>query len=110
MPGENAARVQHASGDFNLLDLLPRIVAPTLVLHSRDDTAIPFEQSRLIAGRIPGARFVTLEGRKPHPAAARSGLGDFRRRGAPVSARGRGHDRARLASATRHDHRGSGRN
>jgi DNA-binding SARP family transcriptional activator/pimeloyl-ACP methyl ester carboxylesterase len=63
IPGENAARVLHAGGDFNLLDLLPRIVAPTLVLHSRDDTAIPFEQSRLIASHIPGARLVTLEGR-----------------------------------------------
>jgi pimeloyl-ACP methyl ester carboxylesterase/DNA-binding SARP family transcriptional activator len=63
IPGENAARVQQASGDFNLLDLLPRIAAPTLVLHSRDDVAIPFEQSRLIASRIPGARLVTLEGR-----------------------------------------------
>jgi len=60
---ENAARVQQSSGDFNVLDLLPGIVAPTLVLHCRDDIGIPFEQGRLIAGRIPRARFVTLEGR-----------------------------------------------
>jgi pimeloyl-ACP methyl ester carboxylesterase/DNA-binding SARP family transcriptional activator len=60
---DNVARVQQSSGDFNLLDLLPGIVAPTLVLHSRDDDAVPFEQSRLIASCIPGARFVTLEGR-----------------------------------------------
>jgi len=63
IPGENATRVQEAAGDFNLLDLLPRVVAPTLVLHSRDDVAIPFEQGRLIAGRIPHARLITLEGR-----------------------------------------------
>ena len=35
--------------------------APTLVLHCRDDAAVPFEQGRLIASRIPGARFVALE-------------------------------------------------
>jgi pimeloyl-ACP methyl ester carboxylesterase len=60
---DNVARVQQSSGDFNLLDLLPGIVAPTLVLHCRDDDAVPFEQSRLIASCIPKARFVTLEGR-----------------------------------------------
>jgi pimeloyl-ACP methyl ester carboxylesterase/DNA-binding SARP family transcriptional activator len=60
---ENAARVQQSSGDFNVLDLLPGIAAPTLVLHCRDDAAIPFEQGRLIASRIPGARFVPLESR-----------------------------------------------
>lgn len=42
---------------------LPRIAAPTLVLHSKDDVAMPFEQGRLVASRIPGARFVLLEGR-----------------------------------------------
>ncbi len=60
---ENVARVQQSSGDFNVLDLLPGIVAPTLVLHCRDDAAVPFEQGRLIASRIPRARFVTFEGR-----------------------------------------------
>jgi pimeloyl-ACP methyl ester carboxylesterase/DNA-binding SARP family transcriptional activator len=60
--GENAARLLQAGGEFNLLDLLPRIVTPTLVLHCRDDVQIPFEQGRLIASRIPGARFVALEG------------------------------------------------
>jgi pimeloyl-ACP methyl ester carboxylesterase/DNA-binding SARP family transcriptional activator len=60
---ENAARVQRSSGDLDVLDLLPGIAAPTLVLHCRDDEAMPFEQGRLIASRIPRARFVTLEGR-----------------------------------------------
>ena len=60
---ENVGRVQQSSGDFNVLDLLPGIVAPALVLHCRDDAALPFEQGRLIASRIPGARLVTLEGR-----------------------------------------------
>jgi pimeloyl-ACP methyl ester carboxylesterase/DNA-binding SARP family transcriptional activator len=58
---ENAARLLRALGDFNVLDLLPGITAPTLVLHCRDDVAVPFEQGRLIASRIPQARFVELE-------------------------------------------------
>jgi len=60
---ENAARLQQSSGDFNVLDLLPAIAAPTLVLHCRDDAAMPFEQGRLIASRIPRAGFVALESR-----------------------------------------------
>src|SRR5882757_314977 len=60
---ENAARLMQSAGDINVLDLLPGIVAPTLVLHCRDDASSPFEQGRLVASRIPGARFVTLESR-----------------------------------------------
>jgi pimeloyl-ACP methyl ester carboxylesterase len=60
---ENAARLLRALGDFNVLDLLPNIAVPTLVAHCRDDAAVPFEQGRLIASRIPRARFVALESR-----------------------------------------------
>jgi pimeloyl-ACP methyl ester carboxylesterase/DNA-binding SARP family transcriptional activator len=60
---ENAERLQRCVGDFNVLDLLPGIAAPTLVLHCRDDAAVPSEQSLLITSRIPGARFVALDGR-----------------------------------------------
>jgi len=60
---ENTARLLQSFGDFNVLDLLPGIAVPTLVLHCRDDSAVPFEQGRLIASRIPRARFVALESR-----------------------------------------------
>ncbi len=60
---ENASRLQRSLGEFNVLDLLPGITAPTLVLHCRDDTAVPFEQGQLIASRIPRAKFVALESR-----------------------------------------------
>jgi pimeloyl-ACP methyl ester carboxylesterase len=59
---ENAAQLQQSLGDVNVLDLLPGIAAPTLVLHCRDDASMPFEQGQLIASRIPRARFVALEG------------------------------------------------
>jgi pimeloyl-ACP methyl ester carboxylesterase/DNA-binding CsgD family transcriptional regulator len=40
-----------------------RVRCPTLVLHPRGDLRIPFEEGRLAAGLIPGARFVSLETR-----------------------------------------------
>jgi len=44
-------------------EIVPKIRCPTLVLHSRGNAIIPFEQGRSVAGLIPGARFVPLESR-----------------------------------------------
>jgi pimeloyl-ACP methyl ester carboxylesterase/DNA-binding CsgD family transcriptional regulator len=46
---------------------LARVRAPTLVLHRRDDRAIPVALGRDLAAGIPGARFVPLEGRDHLP-------------------------------------------
>jgi pimeloyl-ACP methyl ester carboxylesterase len=43
-------------------DGLPRIASPTLVIHGERDRLVPVENGRLIAERIPGARFVELPG------------------------------------------------
>jgi len=59
--GEMAARLRVASDNIDILDLLPQIKVPTLVIHARHDNVSPLEQGRLLAARIPGARFVTLE-------------------------------------------------
>ncbi|MGA7489267.1 MAG: alpha/beta fold hydrolase [Xanthobacteraceae bacterium] len=58
---ENAARIRDACDDIDVVDLLPRVQAPTLVIHCRHDNVAPFEQGRLIARSIPHAKFVTLE-------------------------------------------------
>ena len=55
-------RIFDLIGEFDVRDVLPSIRVPTLVLHRRDDSFIKIEHSRYIAGRIPGARFVELEG------------------------------------------------
>jgi pimeloyl-ACP methyl ester carboxylesterase len=60
---ENAARLVRAVGELDVLDLLPGIVVPTLVLHCRGDAAVSFEQGRLLASRIRGASFAALESR-----------------------------------------------
>jgi class 3 adenylate cyclase/pimeloyl-ACP methyl ester carboxylesterase len=43
-------------------DILPTIHVPTLVLHRRDDQAIPIEDGKYIADHVPGAKFVELPG------------------------------------------------
>jgi pimeloyl-ACP methyl ester carboxylesterase len=49
--------------NIKIFDMLPEISCPTLVLHSRDDAAVPVHEGRLIAARIRGARFVELPSR-----------------------------------------------
>jgi len=60
---ENASRLLTEFGKLDVVDLLPQVKVPTLVLHCRNEAVAPFEEGRLIAGMIPGARFVPLEGR-----------------------------------------------
>jgi pimeloyl-ACP methyl ester carboxylesterase len=43
-------------------EVLPAIQCPTLVVHRRADRDARFEEGEYIAGRIPGARFVELDG------------------------------------------------
>ncbi|MGA9283144.1 MAG: alpha/beta fold hydrolase [Pseudolabrys sp.] len=59
---DNAARIRRANENIDITDLLPQIRIPTLVLHCRNDAAQPYEEGRVLAAGIPGARFVTLEG------------------------------------------------
>ena len=47
---------------IDVRDILPTIHVPTLVLHRRDDQAIPIEDGRYIADHVPGAKFVELPG------------------------------------------------
>jgi len=52
----------HAMAQIDVADLLPAISAPTLVLHGRDDKAIPFELGRALAAAIPNAQFHPFDG------------------------------------------------
>jgi pimeloyl-ACP methyl ester carboxylesterase/DNA-binding winged helix-turn-helix (wHTH) protein len=60
---ENAALMIAEFPNIKILDMLPKISCPTLVLHSRDDGAVPVHEGKLIAARIRGARFVELPSR-----------------------------------------------
>jgi len=60
---DNAVRLWEALGAIDVRALLPRVTTPTLVLHSRNEAAVPFAAGRHLASSIPGARFVPLESR-----------------------------------------------
>jgi pimeloyl-ACP methyl ester carboxylesterase/DNA-binding SARP family transcriptional activator len=60
---ENAFRIRRTMNDIDVSDLLERVSVPTLVAHCNGDAVVPFEEGRLMASRIPGARFVALESR-----------------------------------------------
>jgi pimeloyl-ACP methyl ester carboxylesterase len=58
---ENAARLRTACDDIDIADLLDKVRCPTLVLHSRKDGVVPFEEGRRLAASIPRAKFVLLD-------------------------------------------------
>lgn len=56
-----AVRLIRMFYDIDVSATAARVRCPTLVIHSRGDRRVPHEEGRLLAGMIPGARFVTLE-------------------------------------------------
>jgi pimeloyl-ACP methyl ester carboxylesterase/DNA-binding CsgD family transcriptional regulator len=60
---ENAARFIRIFDQIDVTGLAPKVTCPTLVLHPNHDARVPFDEGRLIASLIPGARFVPLESR-----------------------------------------------
>jgi class 3 adenylate cyclase/pimeloyl-ACP methyl ester carboxylesterase len=60
---ECAVRYIETVSDFDVRHLLPKVKAPTLVMHVRDDRRVPIASSRELAAGIPGARFVGLPGK-----------------------------------------------
>lgn len=58
---ENAARFMNEFAQIDVTALLPQVQCPTLVLHSKHDVRVPFDEGRLIATAIPHAHFVPIE-------------------------------------------------
>jgi class 3 adenylate cyclase len=54
---KDAAALLRMNIAINILDELPNIKAPTLVVHGKQDQAVPIELGREIAQRIPNAQF-----------------------------------------------------
>src|SRR6201997_613228 len=42
--------------------ILPTLTVPTLVIHAREDNAVPVQGGRYLADHIPGARYLEVEG------------------------------------------------
>src|SRR5262249_18321496 len=69
---ENAVKLRVAVDDIDITDLLPRVAAPTLVIHARHDQTAPYDEGRRLAAGIPNARFVSLESENHMPTPADS--------------------------------------
>jgi len=65
--GDNVVDLITAVLDIDVRPLLPQVTVPTLVIHRRGDTMVPFESGRELATGIPGARFLPLDGRNHWP-------------------------------------------
>ena len=59
----NAARLLESWANIDVRETARLVKAPTLVMHARGDMSIPWEQGRLFASLIPGARLVPLSSR-----------------------------------------------
>ena len=60
---ENAARFMEDFARLDVRNILADVNVPTLVLHCQGDLVVPFDEGRLLAAAIPGARFVPIPGR-----------------------------------------------
>ena len=58
---EAAVRIMRTMFPIDVREAAARVKCPTLILHSRHDRRVPFEEGRLLAGLVPGARFVPLD-------------------------------------------------
>lgn len=62
MPPHARKRHLFASAEHDAWDVLPSIIAPTLVVHGTEDIFNPTANALLITERIPGARLHLIEG------------------------------------------------
>jgi pimeloyl-ACP methyl ester carboxylesterase len=60
---ENAVRLRRAFDSFDISQYLSDVVAPTLVVHARNDAIHPLQQGRELATGINDAELVVLESR-----------------------------------------------
>jgi pimeloyl-ACP methyl ester carboxylesterase len=60
---ENAGRFMESFAHLDVRHILPGVKVPTTVLHCQGDVVVPFDEGRLLAAAIPGARFVPIPSR-----------------------------------------------
>jgi class 3 adenylate cyclase/pimeloyl-ACP methyl ester carboxylesterase len=58
----DAIKILEAARGIDVRPLLSQITAPTLVIHHRDDRAVPLDSGQEIAASIKGARFLSFPG------------------------------------------------
>lgn len=58
---ENAVRFLDEFNQIDVMEMASQVKCPALVMHARGDLRVSFDEGRLLATQIPGARFVPLE-------------------------------------------------
>ena len=48
--------------ELDVRELLGHVTVPTVVMHNRENAAVPVEHGRYLASEIPSARFIEFEG------------------------------------------------
>lgn len=57
-----AVALTKMNAEIDVRDVLPLVHVPTLVMHRTDDLCLKVEEGRYVADRIPGSKFVELDG------------------------------------------------
>jgi pimeloyl-ACP methyl ester carboxylesterase len=74
---ETYLKNRNAAANIDVRNLLPRVRAPTLVLHCRCDNAVPFDEGRRIATSIPRAKLVSLNSENHVPLYGEAAMDDL---------------------------------
>lgn len=64
---ENMGRYREVVDNIDIIELLPQVKAPCLVLHCRGDRLQPIEQGRKMAAGLPNARFIAYDSNNHKP-------------------------------------------
>ena len=57
-----AKTIMRMNSQIDITDILPSVKVPTLIIHRRNDVTVNVEGGRLLAERIPNAKYVELSG------------------------------------------------
>ena len=57
-----AKKIMRLNSQIDITDILPSVKVPTLIIHRKDDVTVNVEGGRLLAERIPNAKYVELPG------------------------------------------------
>jgi pimeloyl-ACP methyl ester carboxylesterase/DNA-binding CsgD family transcriptional regulator len=61
VPAKNLVRLIRTMFNVEVTASAAKLTCPVVVMHARDAPRVPFEEGRVLAGLIPGARLVLLE-------------------------------------------------
>ncbi|MEM9240276.1 MAG: alpha/beta hydrolase [Pseudomonadota bacterium] len=59
-PQENMLRMRQAFNDASVLDVLPKVQCPTLIVHAREDPIHPLTEARKLAAGITNSELLVL--------------------------------------------------